>query len=153
MREKEIQDLINRYLDVSFSVQKKAENLIKGEIGADLTNDQHYTLRYIKKKEICTSTELAQIFDVNKSAITAIINRLAEKNLIERRRDKNDRRVVYLKLSNEGEQLFNNAEGKICDLVGSLLTKFDHHEIASFIETYEKLNTVLEDYKKMEDEL
>ncbi|MGM7722623.1 MarR family transcriptional regulator [uncultured Metabacillus sp.] len=147
MKEKQIEDLINRYLSVSFSVTKKGENLIKDSIGEEITNDQHYTLRYIHQAGTCTSTELAEVFEVKKSAITAIINRLTDKELIKRTRDENDRRVIYLTLTEKGEALYKKTEDKICNLVGSILTSFEESEIVAFIETYEKLDRLLKSLK------
>ncbi|MEH7305145.1 MarR family winged helix-turn-helix transcriptional regulator [Neobacillus drentensis] len=146
-----IQELIDRYVTVSFQVHKKAENLIKGQIGDDLTNDQHYILRYIHQAKECTSTELADAFEVNKSAITAIINRMADRGLIERTRDENDRRVVYLTLTNEGYTLYENCQEKVQLLVESIITQFDQSEITAFINTYEKLAQIL--INKKTDEL
>ncbi|QED49264.1 MarR family winged helix-turn-helix transcriptional regulator [Cytobacillus dafuensis] len=140
-----IQELIDRYIELSFSVHRRGEALVKCQIGSDLTNDQHYTLRYISKAGSCTSTELAEEFDVQKSAITAIINRLWEKGLIQRTRDENDRRVVYLTLTDKGNELFYQAEERIHKLVESFISKFDQSEIKQFIETYEKLNQVLKE--------
>lgn len=153
MKDKLIEDLINRYVDVSFAVTKKAENLIKDSIGDTITNDQHYTLRYIHKAGTCTSTELAEVFDVKRSAITAIVNRLTEKELIKRTRDENDRRVLYLTLSDKGTELFEKTEEKIHKLVESIIMSFEEAEIVSFIETYEKLNAQLDNLKdcKMEE--
>ncbi|MFJ5712971.1 MarR family winged helix-turn-helix transcriptional regulator [Neobacillus sp. NPDC093127] len=145
-----IQELIDRYVTVSFQVHKKAESLIKGKIGDDLTNDQHYILRYISQSEECTSSELADAFEVNKSAITAIINRMADKGLIKRTRDENDRRVVYLTLTDEGNILYQNCQEKIQFLVESIITQFEESEIKNFINTYEKLAQIL-DHKKKEE--
>jgi DNA-binding MarR family transcriptional regulator len=148
MDKDKLQELINRYIRVSFSVTKKAELLIKDEIGDDLTYDQHYTLRYIKQRNNCTSSELADVFSVNKSAITAIITRLADKGLIERTRDATDRRVVYLALTDNGHALFNQCEQRVQTLVEGLITKFNDNEIKNFIETYEKLETLLNNIKE-----
>jgi DNA-binding MarR family transcriptional regulator len=143
-----IQELINRYVAVTFTVSKKAESLIKVQIGDDLTNDQHYILRYIYKAGECTSSELADAFDVNKSAITAIINRMVDRKLIERTRDVDDRRVVYLTLTDDGNKLFEKTEEKISRLVKSIITKFEEKEIQDFLETYEKLAAILMKMKK-----
>ncbi|OAS87083.1 MULTISPECIES: MarR family winged helix-turn-helix transcriptional regulator [Metabacillus] len=153
MEEKQIEELINRYISVSFSVTKKGENMIKDSIGDYITNDQHYTLRYIHLVGTCTSTELSEAFEVKKSAITAIINRLTEKELIKRTRDENDRRVIYLTLTEKGNDLYLKTEDKIKKLVESIITSFEESEIVSFIETYEKLNTLLDQRKdcKMEE--
>lgn len=148
MNKEKIQELINQYVAVSFSVTKLAEGLIKDQIGDDLTYDQHYTLRYIKQRNQCTSSELAGVFSVNKSAITAIITRLADKGLIERSRDENDRRVVYLTLTDRGHSLFGECEQRIHNLVESFITKFNKQEITDFLETYEKLERVLIDIRE-----
>ncbi|HAQ06534.1 MAG TPA: MarR family transcriptional regulator [Bacillus bacterium] len=147
MCEKSIKDLVDHYINVSFSVNKIAESLIKEQIGSDLTTDQHYTLRYINKVGTCTSSELAEVFDVKKSAITAIINRLWEKGLIQRTRDENDRRVVYLTLTAKGDELFFKTEERIHALVESFITQFDQSEITQFLKTFEKLNDILSERK------
>ncbi|MFT4412850.1 MarR family winged helix-turn-helix transcriptional regulator [Fredinandcohnia humi] len=143
MSQTNIKEMVDRYLNVSFSVETIAESLVKEQIGSDLTNDQHYTLRYINKVGSCTSTELAEVFDVKKSAITAIINRLWEKGLIQRTRDENDRRLVYLTLTEKGNELFTKTEERVHRLVESIIGGFEEKEILQFLETYEKLNDVL----------
>jgi DNA-binding MarR family transcriptional regulator len=148
VNEESIKKLVNRYIAVSFSVHKIAENLVKCEIGADLTNEQQYTLRYIHQVGECTSTELAEVFDVKKSAITAMINRMWEKGLINRNRDENDRRMVYLTLSEKGNDLFAKTEQRVQKLVGSFITRFDEEEIEQFIKTYEKLDKVIKECKQ-----
>lgn len=148
MSDSNITQLVDRYLAVSFSVEKKAETLVKEQIGNDLTSEQYYILRYINKMESCTSTRLAEVFDVKKSAITAIITRMWEKGLVQRTRDENDRRVVYLSLTEKGKVLFDMTEERIYKLVESFITKFEQEEIKQFIETFERLNEILnKDYK------
>ncbi|MDR7077627.1 DNA-binding MarR family transcriptional regulator [Neobacillus niacini] len=150
MDKKIIQELINRYVSVSFEVNKKAASLIKCQIGEDLTIDQHYILGYIQRSSECTSTELAEAFEVNKSAITAIINRLVERGIIQRTRDENDRRVVYLTLTEKGKELHHKTQEKVHLLVESFITQFDEKEITNFINTYEKLALILTNMKKAE---
>jgi DNA-binding MarR family transcriptional regulator len=123
---------------------RKAAALVKCKLDEDMTNDQYYLLRYIKKKAKCTSTELASMFGVNKSAITAMTNRLVEKGLIQRTRDQNDRRVVYLTLTERGDEWITETEEKIHKLVESFITKFSEEEIEAFIQTYEKLAHILQ---------
>lgn len=147
MAETNIKDLVDRYIAVSQSVEKKAASLVREQIGSDLTNDQHFTLRYMNQVGTCTSSELSEVFDVQKSAITAIIQRLWEKGLIERTRDEKDRRVVYLTLTDKGKDLYSQCEKRIHNLVEGLITQFEHHEIKQFINTFEKLNQILINYK------
>jgi DNA-binding MarR family transcriptional regulator len=147
-----IKEIVDRYITVSYSVKKRAESLIEGQMSGDLTIDQHYILRYMNLSPSSTSTELAEVFEVKKSAITAIINRMWEKGLIKRTRDEKDRRVVYLTLTDKGKDLFDKTEERIHNLVKSLMNKFDPEEIERFIETYEKLNKVLVESKNDQQE-
>lgn len=149
-----IQGIIDQYIDLNFSVHRKGELLIKEQIDADLTNDQHFILRYICKKGSCTSSELAEEFGVHKSAITAIVNRMWEKGFIKRTRDDQDRRVVYLTLTAEGRELYEKTADRIYRLVESFIKQFEHEEIRQFMKTYEKLNQILiesKDFKARDD--
>lgn len=141
--EESIKKLVDKYIEINFSIEKNATQLIKGQMSGDLTSDQHYMLRYINNAEVCTSTELAEIFHVKKSAITAIINRLWEKGLIQRTRDDKDRRVIYLTLTESGKKLFEETESRIHQLVGTFIKQFDQKEIETFMQTYEKLNKII----------
>jgi DNA-binding MarR family transcriptional regulator len=148
MSNQQIKEIVDKYITLSFSVNKIGENLVKGQLDSDLTSEQHYMLRYIYQKNSCTSSELADVFSVKKSAITAIITRLWTKGFIKRTRDENDRRVVYLTLTDKGNELYLETEARIHKLVESIITQFDQREIETFIKSYEKLHDVLLETKK-----
>ncbi|WP_255571826.1 MULTISPECIES: MarR family winged helix-turn-helix transcriptional regulator [Anoxybacillus] len=142
--ERSIQQLIERYLSVSFLVNKRGAALMKCELD-DVTHDQYYLLRYIYKRGVCTSTELADVFAVNKSAITAMTNRLVEKGMIERGRGGDDRRVIALSLTEKGRKWLEETEQNVYELVEAIMTKLSHEEIEQFIQTYEKLAMILQE--------
>lgn len=143
--------LIDRYEAASFSVNKNLNAFIRDHISKDLTIDQYSTLRYINKNKECTSTELADVFCVGKSAISAIITRLVDKNYIKRVRDKNDRRVVYLSLTEDGEITFHLLDKEINKKIGYYLSSFSESEVDSFVLSYERLaNMIRKDLEKEE---
>ena len=145
--ERSIQQFIERYLSVSFIVNKRGAALMKCELD-DITHDQYYVLRYIYKRGVCTSTELADVFAVNKSAITAMTNRLVEKGMIARGKDEDDRRIIVLSLTEKGEQWLVETERKVYELVETMMTKLSHEEIEQFIQTYEKLAMILQEMEE-----
>lgn len=147
MEQRRIYELIDKYIELTHEVWKNSENLIREEISEDLTNDQHYILRYIYKNGKATTTGLAEAFSVQKSAITAIVNRLVDKNLIMRTYDEADRRYIFLTLTEEGKKQFEESEKKIFNLVKSFITKFDREEIENFIKTYEKLASIIREIR------
>lgn len=147
MEQRRIYELIDKYIEITHEVWKNSENLIREEISEDLTNDQHYILRYIYKNGKATTTGLAEAFSVQKSAITAIVNRLVDKNLIMRTYDEADRRYIFLTLTEEGKKQFEETEKKIFNLVKSFIIKFDREEIENFIKTYEKLASIIREIR------
>lgn len=134
---------MDQYLSVSFLVLKRAISLIKSRLDQDITADQFFMLRYIERAGRCTATHLAETFEVNKSAITAMTNRLVEKGLLTRLGDPKDRRVVYLALSPKGVEWLKLAEEKIYQLLQSVISHFTPQEIRQVIQTYEKLAVLL----------
>ena len=68
------------------------------------------------------------------------------KGLIKRTRDKKDRRIVYLTLTEEGKEIYRKTEERIRQVVETLIRQFDLEEIQQFLATYEKLNKVLTNY-------
>lgn len=145
--ERSIQQFIERYLSVSFLVNKRGAALMKCELD-DITHDQYYVLRYIYKRGVCTSTELADVFAVNKSAITAMTNRLVEKGMIARGKDEDDRRIIALSLTERGKEWLVETERKVYQLVETIMTKLSHEEIEQFIQTYEKLAKILQEMEE-----
>lgn len=148
MCEPTLKGLIDRYIAVSFSVTTLAGSMVKEQIDSEMTSDQFYTMRHIHQSHSCTSTQLAEVFKVKKSAITAIINRMWDKGLIKRTRDENDRRIVYLTLTERGKKLYFISEKRIYHLVELFISQFDETEIKQFIQTYEKLNSILQEIKE-----
>ncbi len=144
MDSQRLTELIERYELLSFLVHRKGELLINEQIQSQLTHDQHITLYYIRMMKGCTSSELAQLFHVNKSAISALISRLEEKQLIVRKRNDTDRRLVHLSLTQEGETLYQESNKKIHDVVENFISQFSDDEIESFMKTYEKLALILD---------
>ncbi|MDQ0415982.1 DNA-binding MarR family transcriptional regulator [Croceifilum oryzae] len=144
----DIKHLIDQYIELSFSVNKSGESLVRDQMNDDMTSDQHYTLRYIYQSKSCTPSDLAKKFQVKKSAITAMINRMWKKGWIQRTRDEKDRRVVYLTLTEEGKALYMKTEERIHHLVDSILNNFEQEELEQFLRTYQKLHRVLEDINK-----
>ena len=146
MESNKLLELVERYEELTFLIQKKGEYLTNKEINDNLTYDQHFALRYIMKKAPCTSTDLAQEFHVKKSAITALINRLVSKGLVTRERNKEDRRVVYLLVTSKGMNFYDACNKKIHDIVTPIISHFSEKEIKSFMDTYEKLTALMDQF-------
>jgi DNA-binding MarR family transcriptional regulator len=69
-----------------------------------LTSLDFSLLKVCLEKE-STATQLAQVLPVDGARISRIVTGLVDKGLLRRRRLRNDRRIVMLRLSEEGREL------------------------------------------------
>lgn len=134
-----LKDLIHRYEEADFIVTRRLNALIRELMPESITVDQYATLCYLNKRGRCTSTELADIFCVGKSSITAIITRLSDKGYTQRMPEEKDRRITHLALTEQGEEMCRLLEEKVEGLLGQLIQFFTEEEAIRFIKTYEKL--------------
>lgn len=143
--EQKLEQLIVRYEQASFLVNRRINAMLRELMPEELTVDQLSVMRYLCTRGSCTSSELAEIFCVGKSSITAIINRLFDKQLIQRIPDHKDRRVVYLSLTEQGQQVSEEMKRKVHQLLTRYITQFDTQEGEVFVTTFEKLAQVLQE--------
>lgn len=118
--------------------------MIKQHVHEDITTDQFSILQFIYQKETTTASEIAQTFGVGRSAITALINRLVDKQFILRKRNEQDRRIVYLSLTERGEYVVKETEKEINRFLIDKLTHFDMDEVERFLVSLEKLSVLME---------
>ncbi|MCQ4087132.1 MarR family winged helix-turn-helix transcriptional regulator [Saccharibacillus sp. JS10] len=138
--------LIDRFLDSWLSIEREMGSVVRRQMPLDLTNDQYYLLQHIMQHGPRTSSELADTFKVVKSSITAIVTRLVDRGLIERTRSEEDRRTVYLSLTESGQQIAQQVEQRISEAVGGYLSHFEEQEISMVMSAFERLaELVIED--------
>ena len=70
-------------------------------------------LRYCLERRECTATELASVLPVDASRISRIVTRMVDMNLLVRRRLRDDRRIVMLRLSARGVELTSTLRQRI----------------------------------------
>lgn len=139
MQQRELRAWIDRYQNASFTVMKKVNNEIRNQLRDELSIEQYSILRYTRDKAYVTSTELADIFHVGKSAITSIITKLADKKLVHRLPDPHDRRVIRLEVTTAGKEVTQRTDNYIEQWLAKHLAHFRPEEIEMFIASFEKL--------------
>ncbi|WP_143191862.1 MarR family winged helix-turn-helix transcriptional regulator [Paenibacillus sp. P46E] len=141
----EAEQWINRYVDAYMVVTRQINAQIRDSMAEGLTNDQFLIMRLIQSQDLCTSTYLAEAVAVGKSSITAIINRLVEAGFIDRTRDENDRRQVYLSLTNKGRETYSTAEKQVQKVISPYFSHFEERDIEKFITMFEKLAFLMQE--------
>lgn len=74
-----------------------------------ITGPQLWAMRTIHDRGGCSAGDLAERLCVHPSTVTGVIQRLADKGLIERQKRADDRRAVWLTLTDQGKALLDRA--------------------------------------------
>jgi DNA-binding MarR family transcriptional regulator len=93
-----------------------------------LTQAQWAPLFLIRQGRASTLAELSRDLQVDAGALTRTLDRLEAKGLCKRERSTEDRRVIHLVLTPEGEAATAPVPGVLCEVANSLLTGFTQEE-------------------------
>jgi DNA-binding MarR family transcriptional regulator len=76
-----------------------------------------------------TMSRLAELLDVSMSNATGLIDRMAERGLVERDRVADDRRVVIVRISERGREVLHEVDLIREDVIGSILGRLDDAQL------------------------
>ncbi len=106
-------------------------------------------LRLFLRREQWTATQIAEMLPVKTSRVSRLVSKLADMGLMRRRRHRNDRRVVFLTLTCEGETLTQDLFQKIESYEATLLEGVSDKEMSAFAST---TSIVLANYGRLMSE-
>ena len=101
-----------------------------GERGTTMT--QLRVMHLIRQKYEPSTGELAADLHIRPATLTGLADRLEQKNLIKRWSDTNDRRVVRIGLTAEGEQLLDDAAAAGRASLDAIFTRMTAGEVEAF---------------------
>lgn len=89
-------------------------------------------LNVINLTENCTVSRLAEALRVSKPAATLKINELVKRGLVEKERSRTDKRVFYLRLSPEMEEIFHLYDEVFGKIEKELRQKYSEEQLELF---------------------
>ncbi|MED1794305.1 MarR family winged helix-turn-helix transcriptional regulator [Brevibacillus nitrificans] len=104
---------------------------------------QFILLRVLHQRGRSTVSELASILKQSNSATTIALNRLVKAGYVDRIRDEQDRRVVWVALSNTAIPLMEKLLARRRVLLGKLLENLSDEEIKQFTHFLVKMKQCL----------
>lgn len=141
MENEQIKHLVKKFDNLFHLSMKKFASRMEENV-SPLTKPQFFLLKLLNKKEKCTVSELADMFEVKPSSITNMIDRLEKMDYVVRIRDAEDRRVVYMKLSEEGKKILKETGKKREEMMEKYLKHMEVQEIETLISIYEKMLSI-----------
>jgi len=95
-------------------------------------------------------SDISEKMGLSDSTVSGILDRLEQKEIVERKRDKDDRRVVKIYLSKESQKIYQEFHRKREEYFTHLLKELSEQEINDIIKGLEILNRVVCDKKNTE---
>lgn len=104
------------------------------------SNISHTTILYlniIAFKEKCTVSMIAKLLNITKSAVTIKVNELVKKGYVKKIQSKQDKRIFYLKISDEVKDIFDKYDSIFFTIQDKMKENFSVEQIKNFYEIIE----------------
>ena len=128
--------LVNLFRDI-MDIEEKA---IKTEEFQDITNNDMHVIEAIGTGEPKNMSTIAKTLSVTVGTLTIAMNSLVKKGYVFRERGKEDRRVVYISLSERGRAAYEHHAGFHKAMIDSVSEEVSPEELELLIRTLTKLN-------------
>lgn len=132
-------DRCDRMMKIAMDIHKKLIAIILKDIEPPLSKSHVYLLIDIRRRGECTVTDIANHLEITLSAVTSLVDKLCTSELVTRIRSEEDRRVVYMKLTEKGEKLLEQIDVNKNRLFEKVFSNLDTEEINNFYGTIEKI--------------
>lgn len=92
-----------------------------------------------EKEGLLTPTDLCSRLQIRKSQMNVILNSLEKRKLIVRIRSEEDRRNVYISLTDEGRKVYEEAHREILNMPRELISRLGEDKIRVFAATMKEV--------------
>lgn len=93
-------------------------------------------------------SDIAQKLGITNGAVTQMADKMVKADLIIRERSEEDRRIVWLSLSEKGKNMVNEIHNSRFEYFRSRLSQLSEEDLENSIEVFQKLNALLGVIKK-----
>ena len=138
---------IENLLDQVYKTYYKIEEINLNQVIKCLTTTEIHVIEAIGQDKI-TMNELAEKLGITMGTASIAINKLNEKQFIERIRSDEDRRKVFVKLSKKGEMALNYHGNFHSTILEKITENIPKEELKAFVTTFETILNNLEVIKK-----
>jgi len=114
--------------EVIFNIYRKMKKSFQTMKNNDLTMIQLHGLIFIKENKNCQLTDVAQAFSITLPTANSLVEKLVNLKLITKTHDKDDQRLIRLKVTKRGETLIKKMTQEKERCFSNLIDKLDNKE-------------------------
>ncbi|MBN2168829.1 MAG: winged helix-turn-helix transcriptional regulator [Actinobacteria bacterium] len=130
--------IVNKYMT---NLTRKAPHPmaeLANEIG--LTVPQAAFLVFLYESDASNVSDISRQWHISQSVATRMMDRLVDKKMIERERDRDDRRVVHPRLTKEGESFVKQVCSQRNKITKEIFSVLNEDERSLFLDLLEKID-------------
>ena len=106
----------------------------------DITNNDMHVIEAVGLGEPKNMSAIAKLLSVTVGTLTIAMNSLVKKGYVNRERGKEDRRVVYISLSEKGERAYRHHEDFHRHMIDEILKDLTEEETEALVRSLTKLD-------------
>lgn len=113
-----------------------------------LTSQQEVVLIYISRRDRVTAAQIAQEFDITKSAVSQVLTKLEQQDLIAKIVNPDNRRESFIVLGKQGKRFMDTLEEIDDQMIEKYYSKVKIDDLIHMTNTMEEINQVIKRNKK-----
>ena len=135
--------LVNLFNEI-WELEKEA---IITEEFKDITNNDMHIIEAIGLSGENTMSSVAKKLKITAGSLTTAVNALVRKAYVKRERSEEDRRVVYIALTEKGEKAFYHHEQFHRQMTNAVIEKLDDEEIDALVKMLKDISAFFRSYQ------
>ncbi|MCI5870257.1 MAG: winged helix DNA-binding protein [Dorea sp.] len=141
----------NTLVNLINEIWELEEKAIITEEFKDLTNNDMHVIEAIGLGEGRNMSSIAKKLKITVGSLTTSMNSLVNKKYVERHRSEEDRRVVFVKLTEKGVKAYHHHEDYHNQMTQAILDKLDEKELPVLVKTLDALTEFFTGYSKVKE--
>lgn len=138
-----IKEAVDLFTDVMVYGTEKVIKSVDDPLWKEYSPEQMQMLKLISKEKQVTSSRLAVLQSVHKSAISSRIKKLLQRELI-RIIDTEDKRTKMLEITDAGREVLQQSDKALTEYIEKLMSEhIENEEVDQFLIIFRKLKKIL----------
>lgn len=135
--------------DVFHEMARRLQSELSQTMMHNMTPSQFIVIKKLSGGKT-TVSELADYLGVSLSAVTSLVDRLSRSGFVERIRDEQDRRLVWLEITPVGLQVLNECIAKRKEVIKKILGQLPEEDLRSLNMIYGKILNIIKQLQNKE---
>lgn len=125
------------YLKLVFRIMKRMEKLSLTGEKMHFNNSEMRLIEEVAVAKVAgeriISTQIAKALGVTRSAVSQMVNKLEERNVVKRVPDKIDRKIAFIELTDEANQVYEEEKDRLCGVIDKVIEEMGQEKFETFL--------------------